>query len=252
MNQLCEFYTKPEHERTRPFDRVLFVRIQPFPISKPKPAEVGKGWKFATTGPLHGMLNVRQASQAERGNLEADLLAATRHLQNEARHLHRQNEHAQELAHRYAPKAESKKLDAAMAEHQAQMPLPSMNKLPFPTAESPSGTRMRGLNARSASGKPLEGIHVDSVTITFPLPDTDDVLPLSWKLSEFDKLRIDNAWKKVLGNARSDGSPLVKLDSFFGNGRLAERATTARKPHSPSPNDRGSETVLRQPEARRR
>src|SRR5262249_6424019 len=111
INQLCEYYSTPENEPTRPFDRVLFVRVQPFPTKTPSPAKTGKGWQFATTGPLQGMLKVRQASQAERGNLEADLLAATRHLQNETQNLRFTSDKARQLVSQYAPEEELKHLD---------------------------------------------------------------------------------------------------------------------------------------------
>jgi len=214
VNQLCEHYTLPENENSRPFDRVLFVRIQPFPIKEPKPAEVGKGWKFATTGPLHGMLAVRQASQAERGNLEADLLAATRHLQNTTRSLEYQHDQAKELVSRFAPKDEVQKLDATIAEQVAQLaPPPTMNKLPFQRSGPTGSGGRRG--RRDRSRPPTGGIEVDSVSITFPLPDNDEVLPLSWKLSQFDKQRIDKAWDRLQSEPTSEANPLAKLDKYF-------------------------------------
>jgi hypothetical protein len=211
MNQLCEFYTRPENEMTRPFDRVLFVRIQPFPTKQPKPAQTGNGWKFAVTGPLQGMLSVRQASQAERGNLETDLLIATRHLQNEAFHLQTQSAQAQKLAQRYAPREESLKLETAMSEYQPPSSPSGSGRLPYATVQS---------NERPAHGHRhrhgrREGICVDSVTVTFPLPETDEVLPLSWKLSEFDKQRIDRAWTQLLATPNEEGSPIAVLDRYF-------------------------------------
>jgi hypothetical protein len=165
-------------------------------------------------------LNVRQASQAERGNLEADLLAATRHLQNEARSLQFQHEQAQQLANRFAPREEIKKLDAAIAEQQAQLaPPPVMNKLPLASAEGSGSGGGRRFGRRKSP--PVEGgIEVDSVAITFPLPDNDDVLPLSWKLSEFDKQRIDSAWTKLLAAPPSEMNPMVKLDKYFTSNRM--------------------------------
>jgi hypothetical protein len=223
VNQLCEFYTRPENEMTRPFDRVLFVRIQPFPANHPKPAEVGKGWSFAVTGPLQGMLRVRQASQAERGNLETNLLVATRHLQAEAFHLQAQNEEAQKLAQRYAPRAEALKLKAAMNEYQPSAPPTGLTRTPAPSA--PSAERSGHIH-RHRHGQ-REGICVDSVAVTFPLPETDEVLPLSWKLSEFDKQRIDRAWAKVLAEAHSEGSPIAALDQVFPTAeRISQRLRT--------------------------
>ena len=240
INQLCEHYTQPANEPTRPFDRVLFVRIYPFPTSEPKSAETGKGWKFATTGPLHGMLNVRQASQAERGNLEANLLAATRHLQNETRSLQLQSEQAQELAHRYAPQDEMRKLDEAIAVQQAQMPLPPlMNKLPFRQShpEQPQSLAPRAQSLRQHRELPPQGgIEVDAVTITFPLTENDEVLPLSWKLSEFDKLRIDKAWTKLLNQPASESNPMAKLDQYFArpSDRTAGRASNGTRLTQPA------------------
>jgi len=62
---------------------------------------------------------------------------------------------------------------------------------------------------------PREGIQVDTVTITFPLPDEGDVLPLSWKLSEYDKQRIDKAWSKLLGVKQCETNPITRLDKYF-------------------------------------
>lgn len=207
-NQLCEYYTRPENEMRRPFDRVLFVRIQPFPTKQLKPAQTGKGWKFAVTGPLTGMLNVRQASQAERGNLETDLLIATRHLQNEAFHLQAQTDEARKLAQHYAPREEALKLRAAISEQQ-QTATTGPSRLPY------TATNARTSHFHRHQHGQREGICVDSITITFPLPDSDEVLPLSWKLSEFDKQRIDRAWAKVLAAANTEGSPINTLDQIF-------------------------------------
>lgn len=60
-------------EKARPFTRVVLVRIQPFPESKPQPAQAA-GWTFAVTGPLTALEKVRVASQTDRNDLAADLL----------------------------------------------------------------------------------------------------------------------------------------------------------------------------------
>jgi hypothetical protein len=214
MNQLCEFYSTPENEPTRPFDRVLFVRIQPFPVKTPAQAKSGKGWQFATMGPLTGMLKVRQASQAERGNLEADLLAATRHLQNETQNLRISSDKARELASQYAPKSELKQLDATLAAQESRLTPPTMNTMPFHTGRwKGHGQHSRSVETRK--NESFDGIEVDAITITFPLVQPEDVIPLSWKLSEFDKQRIDKAWQKLLDNAADEQNPLVRLDKYF-------------------------------------
>ena len=57
-----------------PFDRILLVQIRPFPLKEaPLPTE-NRGWLYATVGPLQTMTSVRRSSQAERGNLEVNIL----------------------------------------------------------------------------------------------------------------------------------------------------------------------------------
>jgi hypothetical protein len=56
------------------FDRILLVRIVPFPPSKPKASSSRMGWLFSTFGPLLTLNSVRVASQAERGNFELENL----------------------------------------------------------------------------------------------------------------------------------------------------------------------------------
>lgn len=222
VNQLCAFYERPEKELIRPFDRVLFVRIQPFPASAPKPAVQNKGWSFATFGPLVGMLSVRRASQAERGDLEANLLLAKRQLENASRSLRMQSEHAQQLAERFAPAAELRKLDQELDATDPQLfePADTLRKMSTPNATSPTnqlaqphGSGRRGSGRWRVSRK--SGIGVDAVTITFPMPESEEeVIPLSWKLSEVDKRRVDVAWQRVLAERAVEG-PIARLDQYF-------------------------------------
>jgi hypothetical protein len=57
----------------RPFDRVLLLRLMPFPASGPLDASRGRGWLYSTVGPLLTIQNVRTASQEERNDLAVRL-----------------------------------------------------------------------------------------------------------------------------------------------------------------------------------
>jgi hypothetical protein len=57
---------------TRPFDRILLVRLMPFPGATVAMAEE-RGWYYSTWGPVKTMENVRTASQQERNGLAIQL-----------------------------------------------------------------------------------------------------------------------------------------------------------------------------------
>jgi hypothetical protein len=123
----------------RPFDRVLIVRIMPFPgLAGARPAALGRGWAYAVYGPIEALQNVRAASQEERNNLAVDFLART---------------------------------------------------------------------ARQA------GVEVSSATFTFELPG-GAAPPLSWMMTEPQKVEVERAWQVVL-NRRGKGDPLATLDDLF-------------------------------------
>jgi hypothetical protein len=54
------------------FDRILLIRIFPFPPTPLKAASPRMGWLFTTFGPLLTLNSVRVASQAERNNFELE------------------------------------------------------------------------------------------------------------------------------------------------------------------------------------
>lgn len=65
----------PNYVAQRPFDRVLLVRLMPFPSSTVAPASLDRGWFYATLGPIDAIENVRTASQMERNDLAVRLFA---------------------------------------------------------------------------------------------------------------------------------------------------------------------------------
>ncbi|HZY84836.1 MAG TPA: hypothetical protein VFE78_08390 [Gemmataceae bacterium] len=66
----------PAYLAERPFDRILLVRLMPFPSAAPLPAGLGRGWVYSTVGPLLAVQNVRTASQQERNDLAVGLFTA--------------------------------------------------------------------------------------------------------------------------------------------------------------------------------
>jgi hypothetical protein len=67
----------PHFVADRPFDRVLLVRLMPFPASVVPPANLDRGWFYATLGPLDAIANVRTSSQQERNELAVRLVTET-------------------------------------------------------------------------------------------------------------------------------------------------------------------------------
>src|SRR5205807_5295126 len=66
ISQLLLHYSAPGSHAAWPFERILVIRIFPFPIAAPNPAEINRGWAYALLGPAETVANVRTASQAER------------------------------------------------------------------------------------------------------------------------------------------------------------------------------------------
>jgi hypothetical protein len=72
-NELVRTY---EDSADRPFDRIVIVRILPFPRNdRPSAAKLDQGWTYEVLGPIDTIGNVRTASQAERNDFDLDLLA---------------------------------------------------------------------------------------------------------------------------------------------------------------------------------
>jgi hypothetical protein len=67
----------PNYVADRPFERVLLIRLMPFPSSRVAPAHLDRGWFYATLGPIDAIANVRTSSQQERNQLAVRLLTET-------------------------------------------------------------------------------------------------------------------------------------------------------------------------------
>jgi hypothetical protein len=67
-------FDSAQNLRNKKFDRILLIRVFPFPPSPLKAASPRTGWLFSTFGPLLTLNSVRTASQAERSNFELDYI----------------------------------------------------------------------------------------------------------------------------------------------------------------------------------
>jgi uncharacterized protein YhhL (DUF1145 family) len=65
-------YAADVHAHEGKFDRIILIRIVPFPPNPLEAAAPRTGWLFTTFGPLLALNAVRVASQAERGNMEIE------------------------------------------------------------------------------------------------------------------------------------------------------------------------------------
>jgi hypothetical protein len=57
------------------FERILLVRLMPFPVAGVPGAALDKGWFYATVGPIDAIQNVRTSSQQERNELAVRLFS---------------------------------------------------------------------------------------------------------------------------------------------------------------------------------
>jgi hypothetical protein len=65
----------PSYLPRRRFDRILLIRLMPFPSSGVAQARLDRGWFYATLGPIDAIQNVRTASQQERNELAVRLFS---------------------------------------------------------------------------------------------------------------------------------------------------------------------------------
>lgn len=83
VQELLSYFDLP-HKKA-PFDRVLIVRIEPFPVDQLKVAQNNTGFSSALFGPSTALQATRVSTQAERGGLEVALLREARREQEAAR-----------------------------------------------------------------------------------------------------------------------------------------------------------------------
>ncbi|XZE18623.1 hypothetical protein SH449x_003920 [Pirellulaceae bacterium SH449] len=213
-----------EGRANRSFDRILLLRIEPSAIediNKPGKSDGFLGSLRWLAGPGETMMNVRNASQIERGNLEADLAALFLTLSKdpdgdaelETEHIPRamksswdqasQQNSVEQLAfdkRRLSAQDIRKNWEEMLNKFEASIEAPS---IPSQTIV-PKGTIDDGISKT--------GIEPPVIMQTITFVDANQSIPLNWKLSNRQKLGYLLAWKLC----SSEGTPLREtLDRYF-------------------------------------
>lgn len=214
----------PKSPDPRTFDRILLLRIQPSASEDRNqiPNSGGlAGWFRWLTGPMEVMGKVRSASQLERGNLEADLVA-----------LYPNQASAQSNE---APDVSLDTIKGRLASEEVQsnniIDIPDFDKRTKPPEEIRENwetmlkefeTEMRANPQQRLEPPSLEGTSDELtedafsgtpvVVQTIRFVDADQVIPLNWKLSNQQKQGYLLAWRLCSGS----GTALRKtLDRYF-------------------------------------
>jgi hypothetical protein len=189
-----------------PFDRVVFVRIVPFPNEAARGADPADwrpgraGWANEFTGPVTALEHVRVTSQAERNSLGLELLEGYVGRREAARAVAHVGALARRLGDRVKP-------PAGRGPDDAQMP-----------------DIRRGVEDIALAAGPAGGpgpFHLAKVQFVFQPRDAGGgpvaahVTPLSWNLTPGQRADIDRAWAWFPDNAADANNPLSTLDRLF-------------------------------------
>jgi hypothetical protein len=243
IDRLIQYYNLPAHRQERPFDRVLLLRIQPFPIETcdladkdgaQKPldaekkdekcghAETDRGWVYAAIGPIKAIENVRTASQAERNSMGLRLL--TRAAQAESPEGRGREALRNQTA--AAARAQDYATQASIGKQQARSAPPDQAQAA--EARSKAAEKQAKENAKDAAT--VAQVSVGEIEITwtafiFQPSDSHYLTPLSWKLTRSQVAEIGKAWERIVRDQRDhdvpeipnglDEAPLKTVDRFF-------------------------------------
>jgi hypothetical protein len=224
--RLIQYY-HADGSRQKPFDRILLIRIQPFPLSKAEPPQTEQGWLYAATGPITTMENVRVASQSERGSLGLRLLdrategaaIAASPPDKRDQWLNRDRAWVKVSELRTQASIEKKRLTAQQI-GQPQAKLAQEQKIEQLEEEG----RKYHAAVSQASQQIARDVEVVWTAFVFQ-PDEGHLTPLSWKLTKSQKDQIDKAWQKIhtekglAPNNDLHEPPLKTLDRYFRRGK---------------------------------
>ena len=179
----------------RPFQRILMVRIEPAPTADDgtvPDAGGGWGWFRWLAGPVETIINVRSASQLERGNLESDLAALYLKPTPEPRSP--------------AEKKATGVLRTLLGNRKKSFGSLKTEKQTLGAVVAPEANVSGQAKAQS------EELPVVVVTVRFEKPENGGPIPLNWKLSTEQKHWYKQAWE----DASNPYSSLSKsVDTFF-------------------------------------
>jgi len=207
LNDLLLYYADPEHPHPRHFDRILIIRIFPFPTSKLNPAETNRGWIYEVLGPAKTVGNVRTASQADRNRSALEMLVRTA-------------ESKKPLGQ--PPDAEVTALvhnrDVVRSRARWSRAEAALEKVGAPEKQQAAQKAQRSEREEADLSREL----VDRTEITWTtFVCLAEHAPLSWKLTAGQKAAIDSAWERITRNDSwtvapgMTEPPLQTLDHFF-------------------------------------
>jgi hypothetical protein len=220
LNDLLLYYATPGNSHPRPFDRILVIRIFPFPTSQVNLAETNRGWLYALLGPAKAIGNVRTASQADRNRAALELLtraAGTRRTSGQPPDPQLTN-----LTHRLAiTRAQARRLrtQAGIEQERASRKTAGVQR---GRAGENAQSIYRDVQKLEQEAERLRRELVEQAEITWTaFVCLDQDAPLSWKLTAQQKAAIDTAWKRTENDDPMTippglkEPPLKALDHFF-------------------------------------
>lgn len=238
INRLLTHY-EGRRNGERPFDRVLLLRIQAFPVNvgqvSGKTAVSASGWRSVLIGPLDAMMTVRSASQTERGDLEIGLLSNMTRARTETK--------AREAALKKAIAVADVMGDMTGLGAAEPKPMLDGNLSAADIARMQAMSRDHSERVSEITKTVEEQVQrevraateveVYSLMIDFHSPNKAIRIPMSWKLTAKQKQNVDEAWESLL-NGEHPQDPLDFLDDFFARDaiRPAERTATEPSHHS--------------------
>jgi hypothetical protein len=224
VHRLLAYYRAAGRARARPFDRILVIRIEPFPPDRAPAAETRHGWLYEALGPITTIQNVRVASQAERNSF--DLRVLVEESEAKAPPGNQGARHRRDEAEARAGESKTKvaKLYRGWAGDPTRMrSAQQQQEMRVVTDEAARAEQ----EAARASRQLVPEAEITWTAFVFQAGE--QAAPLSWKLTASQQQAIDDAWEQIvagkgaeIGNGLNE-APLKTVDRFFrpveGRGR---------------------------------
>ncbi|MEK6261255.1 MAG: hypothetical protein AABP62_21855 [Planctomycetota bacterium] len=126
LKDLLHFYSQKDAPKP-PFDRVLVIRIEPFPKTAAQHAKDNTGFQSAVFGPSAAVNAMRVSTQAERGNLELELLERSRYAKRRATSPYLQAVDVLQTVQKRLPESDAATIPLRGIIEQAKLPMETGN-----------------------------------------------------------------------------------------------------------------------------
>jgi hypothetical protein len=203
LNQVLTTYAA-KNRKDWNFDRILVVRIVPFPVSDLAQARTDKGWLYAFLGPIETMENVRTASQAERNSSLLELMSSVADVRTD-------------LADQHGIRRRRDAANARANQAHAQGVI-SQHRTTARAGDKDREEEDRERKDAAALSLQLQAqAEITWTAFVYPVADA----PLSWKLTQKYQDGIDTGWSLLCaknGKYPPNGlnePPLKTVDRFF-------------------------------------